>query len=61
MSLIHGVDRGTGTPKDEDEVNRREIIVSLVAGVVVTSEETVVQVRHSRNQRYSVVYYESIK
>ncbi len=24
-SLIHLVDRGTGTPKDRDEVNRREV------------------------------------
>jgi hypothetical protein len=25
MSYIHWVDRGTGTPKDRDEVNRRDV------------------------------------
>ena len=25
MTRIHWVDRGTGTPKDKDEVNRREV------------------------------------
>jgi hypothetical protein len=25
MSLIHWVPRGTGTPKDRDEVNKREV------------------------------------
>ena len=32
MTHIHWVDRGTGTPKDRDEVNRRDVYECDVGG-----------------------------
>jgi hypothetical protein len=50
MSRIHWVPRGTGTPKDKDEVNKRE-----------SSEWDGYVCKKQRGKEYMVVYYESIK
>jgi hypothetical protein len=35
VPLIHWVGRGTGTPKDKDEVNKREVCEVIVSGTRV--------------------------
>ncbi len=70
MSDIHWVDRGTGIPKDRDEVNRREVwecdgwlcdldmivVPSKLSGIGTASTSSL------RDRRdFILVYYESIK
>jgi hypothetical protein len=38
MTRIHWVARGTGTPKDNDEVNRRDVVYNEMLFIVVYYE-----------------------
>ena len=60
MSLIHWVARGTGTPKDRDEVNRRD--VCECDGTLGDSVfEIPKKIPEMFSGRFLFVYYESIK
>jgi hypothetical protein len=54
VSHIHWVARGTGTPKDRDEVNRRDVCECDVMGEYFLSDRRTEAVIY-------YVYYESIK
>jgi hypothetical protein len=41
VSLIHWVGRGTGTPKDKDEVNKREVCECEGLGLSICWEESI--------------------
>ncbi len=63
VSRIHWVTRGTGTPKDRDEVNRWDVCKcdGWVCVLEVIDTLSILRKSNDDERRKLVVYYESIK